>query len=183
MSISYGNLLGPVMPVLLMLGIVVANHVIAGNRSDKKAASESLRFSAALLAELGAMLDLYKINLDLIDKKANYLLSTRTMIAIYKSNLGRLTVLLEDGVIRDIVDAFAENERMESQVAAHSNLKCNLTYQFSPADVNFDEWNRMYRRAAQRIIQACKKLEHGTGPIDAISAYSQIGSLSWAVAK
>jgi hypothetical protein len=182
MSLSY-NLLGPVMPVLLMLGIVVANHVIAGNRSDKKAASESLRFSAALLAELGAMLDLYKINLDLIDKKANYLLSTRTMIAVYKSNLSRLTVLLEDGVIRDIVDAFAENERMESQVAAYSNLKCNLTYQFSPADVNFDEWNRMYRRAAQRIIQACKKLEHGTGPIDAISSRGRIASLSWAVAK
>ena len=35
------------------------------------------------------MLDLYKLKLDLIEKKAGYLLSTRSAIAIYKGNLGR----------------------------------------------------------------------------------------------
>ena len=80
----------PFIPVLLMLSIVVANHVVAGQRSDRKTAAEASRFSVALSAELCAMLDLYKLNLDLIEKKAGYLLSTRSSIAIYKGILAVL---------------------------------------------------------------------------------------------
>ena len=162
----------PFIPVLLMLSIVVANHVVAGQRSDRKTAAEASRFSVALSAELRAMLDLYSINLDLIEKKAGYLLSTRSSIAIYKGNLGRLTALLEKAAIGRVVEVFAQNERIESVVAAHSNLKCNLTYQFSPADSKFDEWKLMYEQASLKIAFACQALEDNTAstnrPNDAI---------------
>ena len=146
-------------PVLLMLTIVVANHVVAGLRSDRKTAAEASRFCVALSAELRAMLDLYNFNLDLIEKKAGYLLSTRSAIAIYKGNLSRLTALLEKTSIGPVVEVFARNERIESVVAAHANLKCNLTYQFSPADSKFDDWKQMYEQASLKIASACQILE------------------------
>ncbi len=155
------HLITPLIPVVLMVSIVITNHVVAGQRNDRKIAVEASRFSAALAAELRAMLDLYKMNLNLIEKKAGYLLSTRTMIAIYKGNLGRLTALLEKPAIGSVVEVFAQNERIESVVAAHSNLKCNLTYQFSPTDTNFDEWKQMYEQASRSIASACEILEGG----------------------
>ena len=95
--------IAPFIPVVLMLSIVIANHIVTAQRNDRKTAAEASRFSAALVAELRAMLDLYKINLDLIEQKANYLLSTRSSIAIYKGNLGRLTALLEKPAIEHVV--------------------------------------------------------------------------------
>jgi hypothetical protein len=159
----------PLIPVVLMLSIIIANHVVTGQRNDRKTAAEASRFSAALGAELRAMLDLYKMNLDLIEKKAGYLLSTRSSIAIYKGNLGRLTALLEKPAIAHVVDVFAQNERIESVVAAHSNLKCNLTYQFSPADINFDEWKQMYAQASRSIASACQIVEGGAGSPNLVS--------------
>lgn len=155
--------IGPFIPAVLMLSIVIANHVVTGQRNDRKAAAEATRFSAALAAEMRAMLDLYKVNLDLIEQQANYLLSTRSSIAIYRGNLGRLAVLLEKPAIQHVVGVFAQNERIEAVVAAHSNLKCNLTYQFSQADTKQDEWKKMYERGSRSIISACQILEGGAG--------------------
>ena len=153
--------LSALIPVLLMLSIVVTNHIVTGHRTDRKTAAEAARFSAALAAELRAMLDIYKMNLDLIDKRANYLLSTRSSIAIYKGNLGRLTSLLEKRSIGLVVEIFAQNERIESVIAAHSNLKCNLTYQFAPTDINFDELQQMYIHASRDIASTCQVIEMG----------------------
>jgi len=152
----------PLIPVMLMLSIIITNHVVTAQRNDRKTAAEASRFSAALAAELRAMLKLYRMNLDLIEKKAGHLLSTRTMIAIYKGNLGRLTALLEKPAIGYVVEVFAQNERIESVVAAHSNLKCNLTYQFPPTDARFDEWKQMYEQASRSITSACEILEGDT---------------------
>ena len=161
--------LSALIPVLLMLSIVVTNHIVAGHRTDRKTAAEAARFSAALAAELRAMLDIYKMNLDLIDKRANYLLSTRSSIAIYKGNLGRLTSLLEKRSIGLVVEIFAQNERIESVIAAHSNLKCNLTYQFAPTDINFDELQEMYIHASRDIASTCQVIEMGTEAPDLLS--------------
>jgi hypothetical protein len=149
----------PFVPAMMMLTIVILNHFVAGQRNDKKTAGEASRFSAALAAELRAMLDLYKMNLDLIDKKADYILSTRSSIVVYKGNLGRLTALLDKPAIEHVVAVFAQNERIEAVVAAHSNFKCNLTYQFSPVDTKFEEWKLMYEQASDRIAAACRILD------------------------
>jgi len=156
---AFGHWIAALSPVLLMLTIVILNHVVTQQRNDRKTASEASRFSAALAAEMRSMLGLYKMNLDLIEQKANYLLSTRSSIAIYRGNLGRLTTLLERPAIELVVEVFAQNERIEAVVAAHSNLKCNLTYQFSLADSKFDEWKRMYEEVSQSIAAACRLLE------------------------
>src|SRR5271168_679636 len=118
---TFGSWVTPLVPVVLMLSIVITNHVVTAQRNDRKTAAEASRFSAALAAELRAMLNLYKMNIDLIEKKTGYLLSTRTMIAVYRGNLGRLSLLLETPAIEQVVEVFAQNERIESVVAAHSN--------------------------------------------------------------
>ena len=58
---SVNHWVTPLIPVVLMLSIIIANHVVTGQRNDRKTAAEASRFSAALAAELRAMLDLYKI--------------------------------------------------------------------------------------------------------------------------
>jgi hypothetical protein len=172
---AMSNWVTPLVPVLLMISIVVANHVVAGQRTDKKTAAEATRFSAALVAELHAILDLYNINLELIDKRSGYLLSSRTTIAIYKANLARLTTLLDGPAVAHVVGVFAQNERIESLVAAHSNLKCNLTFQFSPKDINFDEWKGMYEQASRNIISACRYLNERPPLMAAPRARNSIG--------
>jgi hypothetical protein len=147
------------LPALMMLSIVVMNHFVAGQRMDKKTADEAGRFVTALAAELRAMLELYRVNLGLIEQKADYLLSSRTSIVIYKGNLGRLTSLLEKTAIEPVVRVFAQNERIESVVAAHSNFKCNLTYQFPPNDDKFAAWKQMYEQASLIVDSACRVLE------------------------
>ena len=164
-----GNWVTPLVPVALMLSIVIANHVVTGQRNDRKTATEASRFSVALAAELRALLDVYKMNLNLIEKKAGYLLSTRSSIAIYRGNLGRLTALLEKLAIARVVEVFAKNEQIESVVAAHSNLKCNLTYQFSPTDIQFDEWKQMYEQASCSVACACQILERSASSPDPLS--------------
>ena len=158
---AFSHWIAPLSPVVLMLTIVIMNHVVIHQRNERKTASEALRFAAALAAEMRAMLDLYKMNFDLIEQKADYLLSTRSSIAIYRGNLGRLTALLERPAIERVVEVFAKNERIEAVVAAHSNLKCNLTYQFSSADSKFDEWKKMYEEVSQSVASACRLLEAG----------------------
>ena len=54
-------------------------------------------------------------------------------------------------------------------MAAHSNLKCNLTYQFSPADSKFDEWKQMYEHTSRNIASACRILEGGAGSPEPLS--------------
>lgn len=169
---SLSHWISPFIPVVLMMSIVITNHVLTGQRNDRKTAAEASRFSAALAAELRAMLDLYKANLDLIEQQANYLLSTRSSIAIYKGNLGRLTALLAEPAIGHVVGVFAQNERIEAIIAAHSNLKCNLTYQFLPADAKFAEWRQMYQQASQSIASTCQILESGFSCLDTSSVVS-----------
>ena len=158
---ALGHWVAPFLPVVLMLTIVIMNHVVTGQRNDKRTASEMERFSAALTAELRAMHDLYEANLELIERKADYILSTRSTVVVYKSNLGRLTMLLDKAAIEEVVAVFAQNERIETVIAAHSNFKCNLTYQFTPSDTDFAEWKKMYEQASGRIASACRALEAG----------------------
>jgi hypothetical protein len=160
----FSQVIGPLVPVVLMLGIVVTNHVVTGCRTNKKTAEESARFAAALAAELRAMQEIYRTNLALIEGKANHILSTRSSIVVYKGNIGRLTMLLDKTALENVVSAFARNEKIEGIVAAYSNFKCNLTYQFTPTDIKFEEWKAMYEEGLQQIASACLILDRRSEP-------------------
>jgi hypothetical protein len=168
MQENLGLWIGPFVPVMLMLSVVITNHFVSSQRNDKKTVTEASRLSAALAAELRAVLELYKLNLDLIEQKANYLLSARSSIVVYKGNLNRLT-LLDASVLERVIGAFAQNERTEAIIAARSVLKCNITYQFSTAETPLDDLKRMYEGASRTLIDACCLLERSVGTPAAFS--------------
>jgi hypothetical protein len=151
--------LAPFLPVVLMMSIIAMNHLIANQRADKKTDTEASRLCCALAAELRGLSELYNKNLQLIEQKADYILSSRSSVVLYRANLGRLAMLLEEPVIERVVRVFAQNERIEAILSAHSNFKGGLTYQFPVADAAFDEWKIMFTQASGEIEGACRLLE------------------------
>jgi hypothetical protein len=145
-------------PVLLMLGMVTLNHLIVHHRTERRYALEAARLRSALIAELRALHKLYRTNLDLIEKKANYLLSTRTIVVVYKANLGRLTSLFEPAVIERLVSWFFENEVLEAQLAAQATSRGGISYQLT-ADTGVEELKRMYAAGAEDLAAMCDALE------------------------
>jgi hypothetical protein len=161
-------------PVALMVSIVVINHLITTQRADKRTDKEASRLRRALAAELRAILDLYNINLQLIDQKANYLLSTRSSVVLYRANLARLATLLEATVVEQLVGVFAQNEQIEAVLSAHTNLKGGLSYQFSTDSAKFNEWKTMFEQSSRTIESVCGLLgdsERGTIPISTLASW------------
>ena len=146
-------------PVILMISIIAMNHLVTNQRVDRKSEAEASRLRCALAAELRALLDLYNKNLQLIEQKADYILSSRSSVVLYRANLARLAMLLEEPLIEQIVATFAQNERIEAVLSAHSNFKGGLTYQFPVADASFDEWKKMFEQALRDIECVCRLLE------------------------
>ena len=156
---SSSQLVAQLTPVVLMISIIGMNHLIANQRADRKTETEASRLRCALAAELRALLDLYNKNLQLIEQKADYILSSRSSVVLYRANLGRLATLLEETAIQRVVSIFAQNERIEAVLSAHSNFKGGLTYQFPVADAKFDEWKSMFEQAASDSEVVCQMLE------------------------
>ena len=147
-------------PVLLMLGMVALNHLIVHQRTERRYALEATRLSAALAAELRVLHDLYAKNLELLDAKAGYLMSTRSPVLIYKGNLGRLPSLFEAPIIEHLVGVFAQNERIEAVLAAHANSKGGLTYVLT-ANSKIDELRDMYLQTSREVEWTRHALESG----------------------
>jgi len=142
-------------PVALMVSIIVINHLITTQRADKRVEKEARRLRCALAAELRSILDLYNINLQLIEQKANYILSSRSHVVLYRANLARLATLLEATVVEQLVGVFAQNEQIEAMLSAHTTLKGGLSYQFSVENANFDEWRTMLAQSSRNIERVC----------------------------
>lgn len=138
------------LPIVLMLGMVALNHFIVHQRTERRYALEASRLRAALGAELQVLLDLYAKNLELLETKAGYLLSTRAPVIVYKGNLGRLPSLFEAPVIEHLVSVFAQNERIEALLATHANCKNGLTYVLT-ADSKVDELKGMYLETSREL--------------------------------
>jgi hypothetical protein len=146
-------------PVALMVSIIAMNHLITTQRADKRTEREASRLRCALAAELRAILDLYNINLRLIERRANYILSSRSSVALYRANLARIATLLEPTLVEQLVGVFARNEQVEAVLSAQTNLKGGLSYQFSAADVNFEEWKTMFEQSSRDVERVCQLLD------------------------
>lgn len=107
--------------------MIAINHIINNQRADRRTAAEALRLRAVVAAELRVLLDIHKKNMRLIEKRADRIFSTRSSAIVYRSSVARLAMLLDDPLIAQIVGIFAQNERIETIIAARSNFKCGLT--------------------------------------------------------
>jgi hypothetical protein len=146
-------------PVLMMIGIVVVNHVVAHQRLEKRTDVEASRFRAALAAELRALLDLYETNLDLLARGSDFVLSARQLTPVYKGNLGRLTTALEEDIVGRIVSVYAQNEKIEAILCARAQPKNGSSYKIAATDLDSEEIKCLYAAAARSAEAACQALE------------------------
>jgi hypothetical protein len=121
-----------VLTIVLMTTMVGLNHLIAHHRTERRYALEANRLRSALISELGSLHDFYRMNLELIERKEDFLMSVRSPTQIYRSNLGRITSLFETSVVDDLVSVFARNELIEGLLAAHATSKGGISYQLTP---------------------------------------------------
>ena len=105
-------------PVALMVSVIAMNHLITISEQTKNFQSRLPGSDQRCLPSYVLCWRIYEKNLELIERKADYILSTRSSVVIYRGNLGRLTTLLDASVIEQIVGIFAQNERIEAVVAA-----------------------------------------------------------------
>jgi hypothetical protein len=165
-------------PFVLMFGMVALNHLITHRRVEKRYALEAFRLRVALLAELRMLKDLYIANLRLIDGKANYLLSGRSAVFVYRANLGRLTSLFGPAQIDCLVKVFARNELVESMLTAHAVCKGGLSYQLTP-DTRIEEVKQMYESGVDEL-ELTRQLLEQPGSVAAAaqrSAWSELRGL------
>jgi hypothetical protein len=146
-------------PVLMMVGVLAINQTFTHQRVERRNDLEASRFRVALRAEMHALLDVYTTNLDLLARNCDYVLSARSMLVVYKGNLGRLTMLLDLAVIGQVVTAFAQNEKIESVLAVRAHPGNRPNCRIVLADMDLGELRRMYQAAAQDVAAACRALE------------------------
>jgi hypothetical protein len=146
-------------PVLLMLCVVALNHAVHYRRGERKLTQEGSRLRIALRAELQALLDLYTTNIDLLRKRSDHLLSSRSSLIVYKSNIGRLPLHLDEAVLTKVINVYARNDRLEATVAVHATLKCGLAFKHAPSSHEAEKLKRMYIAASRDIISVCDDLD------------------------
>lgn len=144
-------------PIALMIGIVMMNQFMMHRRKGRTDEAEAGKLRTALLSELRALQDIYRVNLELIENRGRYLISTRSPIVVYKTNLVRLTTLLEHGEIEKLVSLFSRNDIIEELVSLHSNGRGAMSYQLLPR-YSVDELKQMYAAGIEHVAETCEEL-------------------------
>jgi hypothetical protein len=162
-------------PVMMMLLIVVMNHMLTHHRSGQRDDVEEARLRAALLAELRALRDAYRKNIDLIDARAECLISTRAPVIIYKSNQGKLMSVFDAAALEKIVTVYARNEIMEATLSASAQPHGGLSFKLGP-DTDVEPLRRMYAEGVQHIVRTCRALVPEEADAQAAPARPRIAS-------
>jgi hypothetical protein len=152
--------------LLLILAAMAVNRAIAQQRAERRVAVEAERLRAALAAELSVLDGLYRTNMQLLEKNANYVLSTRSPLLICRSTLGRLTLLFDVPVIEQLVALFARNEMLEAHIAAYARPKAGISYRLppSPPQGKIERLSQMYAAAARDLEQTRAMLDRLEAP-------------------
>ncbi len=153
-------------PAILMLVIFCINLTLTHRSVRVRSSTEAARFQVAMLAELEGLAELYRKNLELLRKDAHYLLSTRSAVAVYRGNIGRLT-LLDEAQIRGLVSVHSANEHIEILLSAHAkSVKSGaaLIYRFEPGQRDIGNFRRMYLKALENVSHARELLGSGDIP-------------------
>ena len=101
---------------LMMIFICAVNLVVTHRRVENRFSMDGTRLEAALLEELRLLARLYRSNLFLLEQQEMRLVSTRIPLAVFRANVGRIT-LLDEVSIRQMVAVHANNEHIEMMVA------------------------------------------------------------------
>jgi hypothetical protein len=144
--------------IAVMIAAIALNHSIVHQRGKRRDMLECARLRAALRAELEVLHEAYRLNIESIDRKEEFLISTRGLTPIYKANLGRLTVSLDTPVLEVTISFYANNEMVEELLSTYANGKSGLSYKMY-TDKDLVQLRRLYELGMKRIIEAREALD------------------------
>jgi hypothetical protein len=149
-------------PFALMAMFMTLNYRLAYRRNDRRTDQDKTGLRAAHWAELAALRALHEDNLRLISDRAGYVLSGKSLFAVYRANLGRLVTLSED-VITALVTANAAQERLEALLAVHGKASANLAWRTPDDDIQLAEIKQATLAAMAAVERALSALEASSG--------------------
>jgi hypothetical protein len=146
----------------MMIFICAMNLIVTHRRAENRFALDGKRLEAALIEELRLLVRLYRSNLYLLDQQELRLISTRIPLAVFRANVGRITLLDEES-IRQVVAVHANNEHIEMMVAERAksikNGQCTV-YVFDKAEgCPIENFRELFQRGLAMVETVVQHLE------------------------
>ena len=166
-------LLSLAMPLMMVL-ICAVNLFVTHRRSESRLSLDGKRLETALVEELRLLARLYRSNLKLLENEELRLISTRMPLAVFRGNVGRIT-LLEEESIRRVIAVHGNNEHIEMMVSERAksikNGQCTV-YIFEKGEHSFVHFRELFMESLELVKNAIVSLE-GKRPA------SELASPSW----
>jgi hypothetical protein len=146
----------------MMMFICATNLIVTHRRAENRFSLDGKRLEAALVEELRLLAKLYRSNLGLLEQQEVRLLSTRIPLAVFRGNVGRITLLDEDS-IRKLVAVHGNNEHIEMTVAERAksikNGQCSV-YVFDEAEgCPVENFRELFGRGLAMVETVVQHLE------------------------
>ena len=145
-------------PMLGMLLVFALNHLASYRRSTQIVSRDTRGLRVALLSELVLLRGLIADNLALIRRGEEYLLSVRVLTQVYRSNVGRLT-LLSEPEIEAVVSAYGETEAAEVFIGAVTKAHGTHAYRIWLGGGAWDDLGQRLALAQSAVEAAISRLE------------------------
>jgi hypothetical protein len=147
---------------LMMIFICALNLVVTHRRAENRSSLDGTRLEAALVEELRLLARLYQSNLVLLEQEEMRLVSTRIPLAVFRANVGRIT-LLDEVSIKQMVAVYANNEHIEMMVAERAksikNGQCTI-YVFDKGDNSaVDTFRELFSQALASVESVIQNIE------------------------
>jgi hypothetical protein len=144
-------------PMLGMVAVFALNQAVASRRTSQQIDRDTRGLQAALLAELILLRAMVADNLALIERGEEYLLSFRVLTQVYRSNVGRLT-LLPEPAIDAVVSAYGTIEATEVFVGATTRPHGTHAYRVWLGDAGWKDIEPRLRAAGFATEAAIARL-------------------------
>jgi hypothetical protein len=145
---------------IMMIMVCAMNLVVTHKRAESRLSIDGRRLQAALVEELHLLAKLYRSNLDLLERQEVRLISTRMPLAIFRGNIGRITLLNEDA-IRRLVGVHANNEHIEMMVSERAksikNGQCTI-YVFDKDEQSLVDFRGLFGEGLCAVEDAIRHL-------------------------
>jgi hypothetical protein len=174
---------------LMMIFICALNLVVTHRRAENRFSLDGARLEVALVEELRLLTRLYRSNLFLMEQQEMRLVSTRIPLAVFRANLGRIT-LLDEASIRQIVAVHANNEHIEMMVAERAksikNGQCTIYVFDKGDDCAVDTFRELFSQAVasvEGVIQDIEARKASSGLPAAAPAYGDKATLVGSIGR
>ncbi len=129
------------------------NILTTQRRLRKTSENDARRLRMLFAAELEVLRENFNANISVIYESANVVMSSRSIVWIYRANLGKLTVLHERE-IPAVVAAYAFCENIDAFLAAHAKPNGQSSYSLGKERPYANELVALYNKGVELVDRA-----------------------------